>query len=37
MRDCAEQERDMIERVPPEYWEMAEEYLKIDIGVVGKE
>ena len=34
MRDCGEQENEMIERVPPEYWEMAEEYLKIGIGVV---
>ena len=37
MRDCGEQELEMIERVPPEYWEMGQEYLKIGIGVVGKE
>ena len=37
VRDCADQEQQMIERVPPEYWAMAQEYLKIGIGVVGKE
>ena len=37
MRDCADQENQMIERVPPEYWAMAQEYLKIGIGVVGQE
>ena len=36
MRDCGEQEIEMIESVPPEYWAMAREYLKIGIGVVGK-
>ncbi|HJO75555.1 MAG TPA: gamma carbonic anhydrase family protein [Rhodospirillales bacterium] len=36
VRDCGDQENEMIERVPPEYWEMAQEYLKIGIGVVGK-
>ncbi len=34
MRDCGEQEIEMIESVPPEYWAMAREYLKIGIGVV---
>ena len=34
MRDCGEQEREMIERVPPEYWEMAEAYLADGVGVV---
>ncbi|MDA1090090.1 MAG: gamma carbonic anhydrase family protein [Proteobacteria bacterium] len=36
VRDCGDQENQMIDRVPPEYWEMAQEYLKIGIGVVGK-
>ncbi len=36
VRDCADQEKEMIERVPPEYWEMAQEYLKIGIGAVAK-
>ncbi|MCH7937824.1 MAG: gamma carbonic anhydrase family protein [Proteobacteria bacterium] len=36
MRDCAEREIEMIESVPPEYWAMAQEYLKIGIGVVEK-
>ena len=35
LRDCGDQENRMIERVPPEYWAMAREYLKIGIGVVG--
>ncbi len=34
IRDCAEQENEMIERVPPEYWGMAQAYLKDGIGVV---
>ena len=34
VRDCAEQENDMIESVPPEYWKMAQAYLKDGIGVV---
>ena len=37
MRECGDRENEMIERVPPEYWAMAQEYLKIGIGVVGKE
>lgn len=36
VRECGDQENEMIERVPPEYWAMAQEYLKIGIGVVGK-
>ncbi len=34
VRDCGDQENKMIESVPPEYWAMAREYLKIGIGVV---
>ena len=37
VRECGDQENEMIERVPPEYWEMAQEYLKTGVGVVGKE
>ena len=37
MRECGDRENEMIERVPPEYWAMAQEYLKIGIGVVGQE
>ena len=36
VRDCAEQEKELIERVPPEYWAMAQAYLKDGIGVVKK-
>ena len=36
VRDCAEREIEMIESVPPEYWAMAREYLKIGISVVGE-
>ena len=34
VRQCADQENGMIENVPNEYWEMAQDYLKIGIGVV---
>ncbi|NQU62036.1 MAG: gamma carbonic anhydrase family protein [Rhodospirillales bacterium] len=34
VRDCGAQEKEMIDYVPPEYWSMAQEYLKIGIGVV---
>ena len=33
MRDCGEQERELITRVPPEYWALAEHYLKAGIGI----
>ena len=36
VRQCAEQENSMIERIPREYADMAKEYLKIGIGVVNK-
>ncbi|MEE9316763.1 MAG: gamma carbonic anhydrase family protein [Rhodospirillales bacterium] len=36
VRECADQEKELIERVPPEYWEMAQAYLKDGIGVVEK-
>ena len=32
VRDCGNQERDMIAHVPPEYWAMAERYLEAGIG-----
>lgn len=35
VRDCGDQERDMIAHVPPEYWAMAERYLAAGIGRVG--
>ncbi len=35
VRDCGDQENHLIERVPPEYWAMAQEYLADGIGVVG--
>ena len=34
VRDCGDQERDMIAHVPPEYWAMAERYLAAGIGRV---
>lgn len=37
LRDCQDQENEMIARVPPEYWEMAQAYLKAGIGVVEPE
>ena len=36
VRECADQEKELIARVPPEYWEMAQAYLKDGIGVVEK-
>ena len=35
IRDCGEQEQEMIARVPVEYWEMAQAYLADGLGVVG--
>ena len=34
VRQCADQENGMIENVPNEYWKIAQDYLKIGIGVV---
>ena len=34
IRECGDQENEMIKQVPPEYWGMAQEYLKDGIGVV---
>jgi carbonic anhydrase/acetyltransferase-like protein (isoleucine patch superfamily) len=34
VRDCGDQERDMIAHVPPEYWKMAQRYLEAGIGRV---
>jgi len=34
VRECGDQENEMIEQVPPEYWSMAQAYLKDGIGVV---
>ena len=33
-RECGAQEKELIERVPPEYWALAEHYLKAGIGRV---
>jgi len=37
VRQCADQEKGMINRIPKEYSEMAQEYLKSGIGVVDRE
>ena len=33
-RDCGDQEKELIARVPPEYWALAEKYLEAGIGIV---
>ena len=35
LRECGAEEKELIERVPPEYWALAEKYLQAGIGVVG--
>ena len=35
LRDCGDQERDMIERIPKSYRQLAQDYMDAGIGVIG--
>ena len=35
LRDCGDQEKDMIERIPQSYRQLAKDYMEAGIGVVG--